>query len=89
MAEPNPGLFNRLNTGAGSYTGGFAITPSDSTVFAQPTRAINCGSGGTCTVVFVDGSSCQLTLATGQTIPIAVVKVMSAGTGASALSGLY
>lgn len=72
---------------------GFSITPSDSTVFAQPTRAIYVGESGNLHVEMVsyDGSNTELTFvgaAAGSILPIRVQKVFADST-ANSIIGLY
>ena len=86
MAEPAPGLFNRLSR-RDPFRGGFAIPLNATTVFA-PTNALNCGSGGTINVTFADGTAAQITMATGQTLEVSVTQCKTGGS-ASALTGLY
>lgn len=71
-------------------TGGFAITASDATVFTQPTRAVWVGGAGNVAVRFIDGTTITLTgVLAGTLLPIRVDKVLSTGTTASTISGLY
>lgn len=72
---------------------GFAITPNDSTVFSQPTRAIYVGSGGNLTVQMVgyDNSNTILTftnLFSGTILPIRAQRVYTTTT-ATNLVGMY
>ncbi len=72
------------------YTGGFAITKSDSTVFSQPTRAVFVGGAGNLAVRYLDGTTDTLTgVLAGTLLPIRVDKVMSTNTTATNISGLY
>lgn len=72
---------------------GFAITPSDSNTYSQPTRAIYVGLSGNLSVQMVgyDNSNTNLTFANvlaGTMLPIRVQKVY-ANTTAAFLVGLY
>ena len=66
-----------------------AITPSDSTVFTEYTRAIYCGGDGTVTVRMESGNNCVFTVVTGLVLPVRVDKVLSTGTSATNLVALY
>lgn len=75
---------------AGPMTGGFAITKSDVTVFAQPTRAVYVGGVGNVAVTYLDGTTdTLLAVPTGTMLPISVTQVLSTGTSATNISGLY
>lgn len=72
---------------------GFLITPSDSTTYGQPTRAIYVGSSGNLSVQMVgyDNSNTNLTFTNvlaGTMLPVRVQKVY-ANTTAAFLVGLY
>ena len=74
----------------GPYVGGFAITKSDSTVFAQPTRALYVGGTGDVAVTYLDGTTDILqAVPVGTVIPVRVKQVLSTGTTATKVSGLY
>lgn len=74
----------------GPATGGFAITKSDVTVFAQPTRAVWVGGAGDLAVTYLDGTTDILqAVAAGTLLAIRVTQVLSTGTSATKLSGLY
>jgi hypothetical protein len=74
----------------GPMTGGFAITKSDTTVFAQPTRAVWVGGAGNLAVVYLDGTTDTITgVPAGTMLNIRVTQVMSTNTTASEISGLY
>lgn len=71
----------------------FSITPSDSTVFTQPTRAIYIGSSGNLHVEMLsyDGSNTEITFVSavaGSILPIRVQKVFADSTAGS-LVGLF
>lgn len=70
-------------------TGGFAITPSDSTDLPQVTRALNVGTAGTLRVLTQDGSDVTLTVAAGILVPLRARRILQAGTTADQLVGLY
>lgn len=70
---------------------GFAITKSDSTVFTTPTRYVWVGGAGN-VAVLMNGDSVSVTLVAvpvGTMLPISVVQVLSTGTTATNLVGLY
>lgn len=71
------------------FTHGAAVTKSDSTVLA-PTRALYIGGVGDVTVIMKDGASVLFTaVPTGTMLHVSVTKVMSTGTGATAIAALY
>jgi len=75
---------------AGPLTGGFPVTKSDSTVFAQPTRAVWVGGGGNLAVTYLDGTTdTLLAVPTGTLLPIRVTQVLATLTTATNISGLY
>lgn len=72
------------------YIGGFAITKSDTTVFAQPTRAVYVGGAGDLAVTYINGTADILqAVPVGTLLPIRVTQVLSTGTSATKVSGLY
>jgi hypothetical protein len=70
---------------------GFAVTPSDSTVFAEPTRQVYVGSAGSLTVLMNDDATTTAFAAVpaGTSLNISVTKVMATGTSATSIVGLY
>lgn len=77
-------------TPPGPMTGGFAVTKSDATIFAQPTRAVWVGGVGNVAVTYLDGTTdILLAVPTGTMLNIRVTQVLSTGTTATNLSGLY
>ena len=79
------------NAAQAPASNGFAITPSDSTVFSNPTRGIYVGGAGNLVVRFADATSGSITLGDvkpGTILPIRVSMVM-ASTTATSLVGLY
>ncbi|PWC96962.1 hypothetical protein [Azospirillum sp. TSO5] len=75
---------------ASPYIGGFAVSPSDSAVLSQPTRAVFVGGAGNLAVTYLDGSTDTLQSVTaGSILPIRVTKVMATNTTATKISGLY
>ncbi len=73
----------------GSYEGGFAITPNDTTLLAQLTRAIWVGTTGNLRMILKDGSDVTI-----NSVPVGLhrfraVRVMNTGTTASNLVGLF
>lgn len=72
------------------YVGGFAVTKSDSAVFPQPTRALYVGGVGDVAVTYLDGTTDVLkAVPTGTLLPVRVTQVLSTGTTATNISGLY
>jgi len=66
-----------------------AITPNNSVVFDQPTRAIYVGGGGTVEVETLWGGTVTFEgVAAGAILPIRALRVLS-GTSAAFLIGLY
>jgi hypothetical protein len=69
--------------------GAFAITPSDS-FFAQRTRGIWVGVGGSINVEFQDGTTVVLTaIGSGTLLPLRARRVLASSTTATGLVGLY
>lgn len=68
-----------------------AITPSNVTVFAQPTRGIYVGASGNITVDMADGGASVLfsNLMAGVIYPFQVTRVYATGTTATSLVALY
>lgn len=86
MAERYAGMNADLTS---PYIGGFAVTPSDSTVFTQPTRAVYVGGAGNLVVTYLDGSTDTLqSVVAGTLLPIRVTKIGASST-ATKISGLY
>ena len=74
----------------GPYVGGFVITKSNTTVFAQPTRALYVGGVGDVAVTYLDGTTDTLkAVPAGTVLPVRVSQVLSTGTSATNISGLY
>jgi hypothetical protein len=71
-------------------TGGFAVTKSDATVFSQPTRFLWVGGVGDVAVRMLDGTTPIFSaVPTGTLLRIRVDKVLSTGTTATLIVGLY
>lgn len=71
-------------------SGGFTVTPSDATVFSQPTRSLWVGGVGNVAVRMLDGTTPIFTaVAAGTKLDIRVDKVLSTGTTATLMVGLY
>ena len=68
-----------------------AVTTSDSTVFAQPTRALYIGAAGNITVDMADGGTSVLFVGVqgGTLLPIQVTRVYATGTTATSIVALY
>ena len=70
--------------------GAFAIVKSDVTVFQFPTRLIYVGTTGDVAVTMVDGSTVVFVACpAGMLLPIVATQVLSTGTSASNLVGIY
>jgi len=70
--------------------GAFNITPSDSANVTHTTRGIFVGGAGNLSVVMASGESAFFTgVLAGTIYPICVTKVLSSGTTATSLVGLY
>lgn len=80
----------QANNLGGPFIGGFPITKSDVTVFAQPTRAIWVGGVGDLAVRYIDGTTDVLkAVPAGTLLFIRADKVLDTGTTATNISGLY
>lgn len=68
----------------------FAVTKSDTTVFARPTKALYVGGGGDVAVLLADDTAAVTFSAVpaGALLPIRVSKVLSTGTTATLILGL-
>lgn len=72
------------------YTGGFAVTKSDITMFSQPTRGVWVGGVGDLAVTYLDGSTDILqAVPAGTLLRIRVTQILNTGTTATKISGLY
>jgi hypothetical protein len=72
------------------FTSAFAVTKSDSTVFTQPTRALWVGGVGDVAVRMLDGTTVTLVaVPAGSQLNLRVDKVLSTGTSATNIVGLY
>ena len=92
MAAPDPSYGDKQ-----AWEGGleapasllFTVTPGTGDLLYR-TRALYVGTGGTVVVVDPSGNQVSFTnVANGTTLPIRVDKVLSAGTTASGILGLY
>jgi hypothetical protein len=83
--------FATLATGvSGPASGGFAVTKSDATVFSQPTRSLWVGGAGDVAVRMLDGTTpIFVGVTAGTLLPIRVDQVLSTGTSATSIVGLY
>ena len=71
-------------------TGGFSITKSDTTEFAILPRAIWVGGDGDIALFFPDKTSVTLVgVVAGTLLPVRPLKVLSTGTSATSIVGLY
>jgi len=82
--------------GDGPYVHAFAITPAplNATVLAQPTRGVWVGSisGGAVLQVIMNGDAQPVTIKSvvaGTIYPLSVTQVISTGTTASSIFGLW
>lgn len=72
----------------------FAVTKSDSTIFAQPTRSLYVGTGGNVKVMMFNKTNANTVLTfanvqSGTILPIRVQRVYSGNTTATSIIGLY
>ncbi len=75
--------------GQGPGYDGFAVTKSDTTIFAVPTRAIWVGGTGDLTVTMQGGTVLTFTaVPAGTWLDLCTTKVMSTGTTATLIVGL-
>ena len=80
------------NSGGGTQpaTGAFEVTPNDSDVLAQTTRALWVGATGTVRVRTLLGQVVSLVgVPTGTLLPVRCDRVYSTGTTASSIVGFY
>jgi hypothetical protein len=84
-------VFERQTTELDSpAVGGFAVTPSDITVFTRATRAIYIGGTGNLAVVTLDGSTLTfIGMVQGSILPMRVKQVLSTGTTSINIVGIY
>lgn len=82
--------FDSLASGLESpATDGFAITPSDEDEFAEVTRALYIGTGGTVAAVLQSGAAVSFAnLGSGTLLPVRLRQVKATGTTASGLVGM-
>jgi hypothetical protein len=74
---------------SGPATHGFAVTPHDTNVLSETTRALYVGAAGTLAVVMASGASVTFSgLASGTVLPVRATKVMATGTTAADILGL-
>ncbi len=69
-----------------------AITPNDSTDLSATTNKLYVGGAGSLVVRLIGAPTTNVTFAAvpaGTTLPIRVVRVLSSGTGATSIVGLY
>lgn len=89
MADRYAGVGGRDSVDAPASSA-FVITKSDDTVFSQPTRAVWVGGTGDLAVKMVDETTLTFTaVPAGVLLPIRVQKVLSTGTTATNIVGLY
>lgn len=66
------------------------ISPSDATVYGQPTRSIYVGGAGSVRVDMVRGGTVTFSnVPAGTVLPIQVLRVYATGTSATAMIALY
>lgn len=78
-----------IHDGNGPYKGVFTITPNDSTVFTNFTRAIRATGAGNVNLRTVTGQTVVCAFAAGETRQIMADKVLSTSTTATGLEGMY
>jgi hypothetical protein len=76
-------------TVTGPATHAFLVTPSDTTSFADATRAIYCGVAGDIAAVMLSGAVVTFTnVPAGTLLPLRTIRIAAAGTTAGGLIGL-
>ena len=78
--------------GSLSATGGYNITPSDTTLLAPVTRALSWAGAGDLVVQYIDGINHTIpsgALATGIMHPLQVRRVLATGTTATGIVGFF
>ena len=88
MADAFSGFTGGLDAPA---TKAFAVTPDDDTDLANVTRGLYVGGAGTVVAILADDNS-AVTLAgatAGSVLPLRVKRVLSTGTTATSLVGVY
>ena len=74
----------------GPAVGGFAVTPSDTAVFAQPTRGLYVGTAGDVAVLLLDGTAVTFSaMLAGVIHPLRATQIRATGTTAAGLVGVY
>lgn len=74
---------------SGPASHGFAVTPHDTNLLSETTRALYVGAAGTLAVVLASGASITFTgVASGTVLPVRANKVMATGTSATDILGL-
>lgn len=87
MANKQSEAYQAYNASA---WGSFTITKSDSTILSPNCRALYVGGAGDVAVRMLDGSTPTFSgVLAGTILPIQVDKVLSAGTTATLMLGLY
>ncbi len=78
-----------MSTKSDPAEGAQTITPHDTNELGFTTRGIYVGGAGDVKLISVDGNTVTFTAPVGVVIPIATRRVLSAGTTATKLIGLY
>lgn len=87
MTSPTTSRGEALPTTAA--TTGFAVTPSDVTVFTTPTRGLYVGGAGNLTVTMSDGTVLLFAaVPAGSFLPLVVTQVRSTGTAATLITAV-
>ncbi len=73
---------------AGSGSGGFNFTPSDTLDLIRPVYGINVATEGAVVLIGEDGREVTVYIAAGTAFPIMATRVLSTGTTASGFAGL-
>jgi hypothetical protein len=92
MAHTNPFQPPASTVGPGPPAFGFAVTPSDSTVFATPTRYLWIGADGGNVAVRLAGDTTPITLnavPAGTMLQLCCAQVMATNTTATDVVALY
>ncbi len=80
---------NTQSSLSGPASSGFSITPSDTALLTETTRALFIGNGGNLTLRMLSGEVLTLqNVPTGAILPLRVTAVLATGTTAGAIAAL-
>jgi hypothetical protein len=67
-----------------------AVTKSDATTYSPALRGLYVGGAGHVAVIAVDGTTAAFTdVPAGSILPVSVIQVLSTGTTATSITGMY